>query len=214
ASNQIHTTTRSLGGGNYQLRVEYFENIGDAGIAFWWEQGFAYPQWRGDYYTNRNLSGNPAVTRNDVDINFDWGTGSPAGGIPADNFSVRWTRTLSFNAGTYTFHVRMNDGARVYIDGNLVIDDWREAPLRELTADVPLTTGLHTIVVEYFEGVNTASVQFWWDQPGVFAQWRGDYFTNRNLAGNPAVTRNDTEINFNWGTGSPASGIPADNFSV
>src|SRR5690606_29643241 len=98
------------------------------------------------------------------EINFNWGTGSPASGIPADNFSVRWTRTLNFNAGTYRFHVRMNDGARVYVDNNLIINDWVESPLRERTADISLSAGSHTIIVEYFEGINQAVVEFWWEQ--------------------------------------------------
>ena len=47
--------------------------------------------WRGDYYPNKDLTGNPRLFRNDTALNFNWGTGPPAAGLPADRFSVRWS---------------------------------------------------------------------------------------------------------------------------
>ena len=44
--------------------------------------------------------------------------------------------------------------------------------------------------------------------------WYGEYFANLNLSGVPALTRHDTELRFDWGTGSPGPGMPSDNFSV
>ena len=61
--------------------------------------------WRGEYYNNPHLDGAPILVRNDVSVNFDWGSGSPGPGIPADNFSARWSRSVNFPAGTYRFHV-------------------------------------------------------------------------------------------------------------
>jgi len=49
--------------------------------------------WTGLYFNNPNLSGSPALVRQDSEINFDWGTGSPDPSIPTDNFSVRWSRS-------------------------------------------------------------------------------------------------------------------------
>ena len=59
--------------------------------------------WWGDYFANRTLSGSPALSRYDDAVNFNWGTGSPGSGVPADNFSVRWTRDEWFTGGTYRF---------------------------------------------------------------------------------------------------------------
>ncbi len=59
--------------------------------------------WRGEYFNNVNLSGRPALVRDDAAINFDWGLGSPAPGIQADNFSARWVRTVPLGGGTYRF---------------------------------------------------------------------------------------------------------------
>ena len=55
--------------------------------------------WRGEYFANLWLTGDPALVRNDPEINFTWGPGAPASGFPADNFSVRWTRTATFEEG-------------------------------------------------------------------------------------------------------------------
>lgn len=120
--------------------------------------------WTGQYYNNTSLSGSPVVTRSDgqnvVDgtmINFDWGSGSPGAGINADNFSVRWTRTSTYSAGTYTFNTVTDDGVRLYVDGNLVFNDWANHPPTSNYTNVNLTAGTHTIVMEYFEGVGGAT---------------------------------------------------------
>ena len=47
--------------------------------------------WRGEYYNNRSLRGTAALVRHDSDINYNWGLGAPATGLPSDGFSVRWT---------------------------------------------------------------------------------------------------------------------------
>jgi hypothetical protein len=62
-------------------------------------------EWRGEYYANQSLLGEPVLIRNDVDINFDWGLGSPAPGIPDDGFSARWTRMFYFPEGRYRLHI-------------------------------------------------------------------------------------------------------------
>ena len=70
------------------------------------------------------LDGPPTYVRNDPAIDFNWGTGSPAPGIPNTNYSVRWTRTLDFESGDYRLYARSDDGIRVFVDDSLVIDAW------------------------------------------------------------------------------------------
>lgn len=215
AANTTYSIDRTLPSGPAALRVEYYENKGDAHAQIWWERAGDYPQWRGDYFANATLSGTPALVRNDADLNFNWGTGAPATGLPADNFSVRWSRNPSFDAATYRFHVLADDGVRFYIDGVLLVDDWRDGNARNASIDVRLTAGNHPLRVEYYERGGNAVAQLWWEKIGeTFPEWKGQYWANRNLAGNPSVTRNDTALNFDWGTGSPASGLPADEFSA
>lgn len=229
---QVHTVTadRTLSGGDHSFRVEYYEAGGMAVAKFSWQQigGGGTPTtfngWRGEYFNNMDLSGSPAVVRDDAAINFDWSTGSPASGIGNDRFSVRWNRTLNFNPGTYRFDVFSDDGVRVWVNGVLIIDRWQNQSDGRFSANVNLS-GATPIRVDYFENTGRAAVSLSWSPPGgsplpgtggptMIGSWRGEYFNNKNLSGAPAAVRNDAVINFNWSTGSPMSGINADQFSV
>lgn len=210
----------ALAQGVHGLRVEYYENSGAARIAVWWEKispPVSYPDWKGEYFNNTGLSGSPVLVRNDAQIKFDWGSGAPASSLPTDRFSARWTRSASFDAATYRFHVRMDDGVRLWVDGNLLIDDWREASTREIVKDYALGSGVHSLRVEYFEATGEARIEVWWEKlspPVSFPDWKGEYFDNTGLSGNPVLVRNDRSIDFNWGSGAPASNLPADRFSA
>jgi PKD repeat protein len=170
--------------------------------------------WRGEYYNNPGLGGNPVLVRNDVAINFDWGTGSPAPGVPADNFSARWSRNLNFSAGVYRFYARTDDGVRLWIDSALVIDQWHDGAPTTYTADVNLSGGSHHIRMEYYERSGGAMAQLAWERLDHYPDWKAEYYNNRKLEGNPVLVRNESEIDHDWGEGSPASAVPADNFSA
>ncbi|MDA8186895.1 MAG: PA14 domain-containing protein [Dehalococcoidales bacterium] len=124
----------------------------------------ASPTWKGEYYANATLSGTPALVRNDAAINFDWGNGPAAPGLPADNFSARWTSTQQFNAGLYRFHTMADDGIRLWVDGKLVVDDWSNHSARERTGDITLAAGAHSIKVEYYDWVIAAVAKTWWEK--------------------------------------------------
>lgn len=170
--------------------------------------------WRGDYWNNPNQSGPPLLTRNDLVISFNWGDGTAANNLGVDHFSARWQRTLNFEAGIYRFNVEVDDGFRLYIDNVLVLDEWEEGAARTYTVDVPLSTGFHTIQVDYFERTGVALMRFWWERNDSFSGWKGEYFGNRGLQGNPVLVRDEPQIDFNWGEGRPATNLPADHFSA
>lgn len=171
--------------------------------------------WLGQYYGNVDLLGTPLMVRVDPAVRFNWGLGSPAPGvIPPDFFSVRWTRSQWFETGQVRFVSRVDDGMRLWVDGILVIDDWKDGSLRTVSGDRYLEAGWHNLRVEYYERTGDASIDLAWERPITFLEWRGDYYANRDLAGQPVLMRNDSQIGFNWGYGSPAPGIPADNFSI
>lgn len=215
SGNTTYTAERYLSAGYHSMRIEYFENWGNARIQFWWEPLGQYPQWRGEYYPNVTLSAPAALIRNDQDVNFNWGRANPAPGLPADGFSTRWTRVLSFEAATYRFHALVDDGLRIYVDGQLLLDQWRDGSLREVVADKVMTAGWHEIRVDYYERGGDARVHFWWERLApVYPDWKGEYWTNRQMSGAPALTRNDGKIDFNWGQGAPAGGLPTDDFAV
>ncbi len=209
------TVDRYIAAGTYRVRVEYYERGGGALISVGWSRVVGGTTWRGEYFDNTTLSGAPRLVRDDGAIDFDWGSGSPDPSLPADNFSVRWTRTLGFNAGTYRFFTSTDDGVRVWVDGNLVVDAWIDQSMSQTrTGDIYLASGQHKIVVEYYEHGVTAGAHVWWQLMGNYTAWRGEYFDNPNLSGGPALERNDVEINFDWGVAPPVNWMPDDNFSV
>ncbi len=171
-------------------------------------------EWRGEYFNNPNLQGQPVMVRNDPSVNFDWGLGSPASNIPADFFSVRWTRSFNLNGGMYRFTARADDGVRVWLDSSLLIDQWGPATPNTYTRDVNVSTGQHVVRVEYYEGVGTAFINFGFDPLTSFPDWKGDYFNNQFLSGSPTFTRNDVAVSFDWTNTTPAPGVSNSNFSV
>lgn len=171
--------------------------------------------WRGEYYANADLAGAPAV-RDDAAVDFNWGRGAPARGLPEDNFSVRWTRTLPFDAGLYRFHLLVDDGARLWLDDQLLLNAWQDGSLREVVVERQVGGGSHSLRLEYYERSGDAAVHLWWENisAAAYPDWKGEYWSNRDFQGGPVLVRNDPVINFFWYNQSPAPGISADNFSV
>jgi hypothetical protein len=96
-------------------------------------------------------------------INFDWGGGGPnACGIGSDNFSVRWTRDVYFDAGTYRFTVTSDDGCRLYVDGQPIFDKWFDQAPTTYEKEVSLSAGYHTIEMEYYEAGGGAVASLSW----------------------------------------------------
>ena len=120
------------------------------------------------YFANRTLTGTAVVTRVEVP-SFDWGIAAPAAGVPADNFSVRWSGQIqAIEAGNYQFRTLADDGVRVWVNGVQLINDWTEHPPLEITSPViTLAAGQRvSIVVEYFEGGGGAVMRLSWLRPG------------------------------------------------
>ena len=90
--------------------------------------------WRASYYANKDLAGAPVLVQDVPEVNFNWGLGSPGPNVPVDYFSARYERTLTLPFGNYMLTLRMDDGARVFIDDQIVLDDWRTGPYRELSS--------------------------------------------------------------------------------
>ena len=175
--------------------------------------------WRAEYYANPDLSGPPRISRVDATVNHDWGLGSPALDIPRDNFSARWTTITHFEKGSYLFILNVDDGARVWINGELIIDAWTIGYKEDVKAKIRLPeSGDYEIQVAYFEHIKNAKIHLEILQLGgeddIIGAWHGEYFNNRFLKGKPAMTRQDGCVCFDWGLGSPGPKIARDNFSV
>ena len=109
-----------------------------------------------------SLAGSAVLCRSDPSLNFNWGSGAPAPGLPSNQFSVRWTRTVNFSAGSYTFVLGSDDGARLYIDGVRVIDWWSDHGYGTRSVTRTLSAGNHTIVMEYYENGGSARATLSW----------------------------------------------------
>jgi hypothetical protein len=221
--------------------------------------------WRGEYFVGPALAGEPVLIRNDERIDFNWGADSPAPGIPADRFSVRWTRQQSLSEGYYRFTVMADDGVRLWIDGELIVDEWHDGLGSPYTFDAFAFGGQHPMRVEYYENTGGAMVRLAWAEiepptetpsptptwsttpsptptltpsptatstPSPTSQpteipptiepparplpviWLAEFYANRSLGGVAVVVREDTDVSFDWGAGSPDPRIEPDDFSA
>ncbi len=212
-----------LSAGNHTIVVQYYEAGGQAVAKMSYAQLGGQPQpppanaWFNEYFTNTNLSGAPTLTGTTSAVDFNWGFGSPTAGFPADFFSVRWVRNLNLEQARYRFTVTADDGVRVWVNNNLIIDQWRVQGATTFSAEIDVPAGPVPVKVEYFENTGLARVHLSWakvSSPPPASTYTAEYFNNKNLSGAPALVRGEAAINHNWGLGSPAPQVPADNFSA
>jgi glucose/arabinose dehydrogenase len=123
-------------------------------------------QFKADYFNSIDLSGAPAYQACEPSISNDWSFDNPAPGLPQDNFSVRWTGTHTFAAGQHRFTATTDDGMRIWLDGQPVIDKWFDQGPTTYTATVNVTAGDHEVKVEFYEHTGTAVAQVSWQPAG------------------------------------------------
>jgi hypothetical protein len=106
--------------------------------------------------------------RTDKLIDFDWGNSSPGKGLPADGFSVRWTGSIRLpKDGKYNFYTISDDGIRLWVDDNLVIDNWTDHSAGENQGQIELWGARpHPIRLEYYENSGAAVAKLLWAGPG------------------------------------------------
>lgn len=122
----------------------------------------------GEYFANPNLMGQPAMTRVDPEIDFDWKVGSPGGAIPNENFSIRWSGKLGPmpETGDYAIDVRSDDGFRLFLDGQDVMEDWRPRAEEATQRKIHFEKGsFHSIRLEYEQLGGQDSCHFEWVLP-------------------------------------------------
>ena len=121
----------------------------------------------GQYFDNENFT-NLVFSQTDFDINFDWSDGSPDPLISENTFSVRYTgQVLTPTSGEYTFYVASDEGARLWINDNQIIDDWGVPGFSEASGRVFLNGGTkYDIRLEYYENFGAAELSLFWSYPG------------------------------------------------
>ena len=121
---------------------------------------------KGQYFDDRGFRGK-SQTRNDSAVNFDFGNGGPLPGFGGDQFSVRWTGTLEAPAdGEYEFITETDDGVRLWVNNQKIIDHWRDmAPTRK-SGKLRLRKGQRVgLRMDYYENGGGAVARLFWKPP-------------------------------------------------
>jgi beta-glucosidase len=122
---------------------------------------------KAEFFANKKLEGAPVLSRVDEEVNFDWGMSNPAPGLPADDFSARWTgKLVPAVSGKYRLGATADDGLRVYLDGKLIAEDWTEHAPTTVTGEVTLEAGKsYDVRMDYYESRIGAVARLVWQPP-------------------------------------------------
>jgi hypothetical protein len=168
-----------------------------------------------NYYTDQNLT-NLALTRVDPTVNFNW-TGSPGAPIPAGQFSARWTgRVQAQYSQLYTFYTDSDDGVRLWVNGNELINNWTGHASMENRGTISLVAGqTYSIKMEYYQGSGGAVSKLLWSSYSTAKQviptsqlysdatWLSSNIGSPSLAGSAAISGSSiTDRGSGWGLGS------------
>ncbi|TWU48879.1 Endo-1,4-beta-xylanase Z precursor [Rubripirellula tenax] len=118
------------------------------------------------YFDNADLSGT-ALSRFESGVNFDWGSASPDASISNDFFSARWSGQVEARyTEAYAFQVDADEGARLWVNGQLLVDQFDASGLTAVTATIDLVAGRrYDLVMEYRESTGNASAKLQWSSP-------------------------------------------------
>jgi uncharacterized protein YraI len=167
----------------------------------------ASADWRAAIYNNPSLSGTPVAVVDVPNLNFDWGAGGPSQ-VAADGFSIRFTRRVTVTPANYRFTAVADDGIRVWVDGQLIINAWPADPSQSYVAG-QVMTGSHDLQVDYYEQSGLARVRLDFAPAPAAGSWQASYYRGVTPSGNPAFTqeepRGQNPLDYNWSTGSPNS---------
>jgi hypothetical protein len=121
--------------------------------------------WTAEYFNNTTRTPPASVVQTVGAVNFNWGLGSPAPGIPVDFFSARFTTTSFFRAGLHTFSVLADDGFTLRVN-NVPVMTTEAAPQpgKVISVQVNMVQGTSVITVDYFELTGQAFITVNWVQ--------------------------------------------------
>ena len=125
------------------------------------------PGLKAEYFNNQELRGPAVKTRIDARIDFDWGRYHPTPELTGNSFSVRWTGKLTPpESGTYKLGFTADDGARLYLDGKLLVEAWASNPNKTVTKEIALEGGRsYDLRMEYFQNIRENIAKLVWSYP-------------------------------------------------
>ncbi len=125
---------------------------------------------QGQYYANtfptNSFTGSPLV-RTDAVVNFNWGATAPIAGVAPTNYTVAWTGCVQAQfSEPYTFYLTNNDGVRLYVNGQLLINSWTDQAAGSHAGTINLLgQQLYNIRLEHYQHTNSATVALGWGSP-------------------------------------------------
>jgi hypothetical protein len=193
------------------------------------------------YYNNMTLSGTPTVTEVDPTVNFDAPSGQDLPALPATQWSAKWEGQVQAQySETYTFTTVSDDGVRLYVNGQEIINDWGvHAPTTDAGSITLVAGQRYNIEMDYFQDLGGAEAQLYWSGPstpqeiipqsqlsslvatstapavvGSGGGLSGSYYNNMTLSGTPTVTEVDPTVNFDAPSGQDLPALPATQWSA
>lgn len=152
----------------HNLALEYSHTWGEPFLGFLMTPAKEGEPWIGAFFDNPEMIGPPVAIRTAAEIDFNWqDAGPPDTSLPYDGFSMRWQRPIELVYGQYRFHVRVDDGARLRVNGYTLIDEWEIGAVRDFSATYNVLGASEKALVEldYFENTGKAALKLWWDAP-------------------------------------------------
>jgi PA14 domain len=175
-ANALSTTASFSASGAYVLRLTASDgalaSADDVSVTVNAAPGTTGSGLTGQYYNDPGTGAHfvtLVLTRTDPTVNFNWGTASPGPGVTAERFSVRWTgQVLAPVTGNYTFTTVSDDGVRLWVNGQLVINNWtNHAATTNNSAPIALTAGTkYAIRMEFYDQTSAAVARLLWAYPG------------------------------------------------
>jgi len=152
---------------NYEVGDKMLFDVIDPIMPDYFKTPDGKPGLKGEYYNNKNLSGEPVFTRIDKNIDFFFDLKSPDPRINDDNFSIRWTGKLIPKVSrNYRIDFKTDDGFRMWINNQLILDEWFDQGITVHSTHVDLKANVeYNIKIEYYEHEYKACAQLGWDIP-------------------------------------------------
>jgi len=173
--------------------------------------------------------------------NLDLGRRPPVSTCPPDGFSIRLSGLLLVEkTGEYAFRIAADDGAKLTVGGQTVIEHWNKGTGEAHEATAELAAGYQPIVIEYLDIKGDAQWHIEWKRPekwrkledipsgnlfceplapaivsrkGLAPGLEGSLFAAEQPGGRPAARRYDSEFAHDWDTDAPGDNVPKDKFS-
>ena len=172
------------GGKAYNIRVDYYENGGAAVAKLAWSspsitkrivpsdvlaprapQGLATTFYK---YDGKGNFGSEIYSTISSNIDFGWGAAAPNSFVPKDQYGVNWAGTVTApTTGEYSFTTLSDDGVRLWVNNQKIIDAWNDHSARRDTGTIRLEAGkTYPITMTYYENYGDAVAKLLWKVPG------------------------------------------------